>query len=109
MVRRHPELTAAELAALLPGRTVQAVKRQRSRIGRFPEQDAPRLCIRCDDRPVWAESAKARKWGLCKGCFVEEEERRISEEASAALVRQHRKRAGGGETDESDPRKGPAR
>ena len=86
----HPEMTAAELHELIPGHTVEAIRKQRTRIGRF---GAPsRTCCACDERPVWAESAKARRYGLCKGCFLDEERRRLEEEGEAAAVRQLRRR-----------------
>ena len=89
----HPEMTAAELHELVPGHTVEAIRRQRSRMGRF---GSPRTCCRCDGRPVWEESPKAKRYGLCKGCWLDEERMRLEEEAEAARVRQMRSRAGRG-------------
>lgn len=107
-IKRHPEMTARELASLLPGRSVQAVKRKRTRLGRFPKREDAGLCVACDERPIWAESAHGRAWRMCKGCTLSEEQRRLDEESSAALVRQHRKRKGGGETAQSAFPKGRA-
>lgn len=107
-ILRNPGMTAKQLAALLPGRSVQAVKRKRSRIGRFPGDGGAGLCVRCDERPVWSESAHGRAWRMCKGCTLAEEQQRIDEEAAAALVRQHRKRRRGGWSAKSAPQKGQA-
>lgn len=82
-VLAHPEMTAAELASRLPGRTAKAVRRIRERHGRG---SGPAVCRLCD-RPVWAESARARRMGLCKGCYLDEMERREAEERRAGALR----------------------
>lgn len=72
----RPDWTAAELAAILPGRTPGAVRRHRSRIGRY-RPDAVPLCQRCGEHPVWEEAADGRRWGLCRACTTEEREWRV--------------------------------
>ena len=102
----NPGMTARELAALLPGRSVQAVKRHRSRTGPFPRKSA-RLCVRCDGRPVYAESPKAARWGLCKGCYLDERERRLAEARRDAAIRQRERTARkGGQSGEPGTLKG---
>ena len=82
----HPEMTAAELAAMLPGRTAKAVRRIRERHGRRAAGSTPAgRC--CDARPVWEESPRARRMGLCKGCYLDEMERRSAEDARAGALR----------------------
>lgn len=51
------------------------------------------LCVCCDERPVWRESARARAMGLCKGCYLREMLRRDDEARMAAKVRQRQKRS----------------
>lgn len=82
----HPEMTAAELSAMLPGRTAKAVRRIRERHGRRRAGTAP-PCQACDSRPVWEESPRARRMGLCKGCYLDEMERRSAEDARAGALR----------------------
>lgn len=83
----HPDMTAGELAALLPGRSPEAIRHRRSRLGRWSKVRVP-LCSRCDDRPVWTESPKARAMGLCKGCYLHEMEHRDREASRANALRQ---------------------
>ena len=62
MIRRmqaHPEWTAAEIAAEL--------------------RVTP---------PVFDTSAQAKKWRLCKGCYLAERKRRLEEEAESNRIRQ---------------------
>lgn len=82
----HPEMTAAELSAMLPGRTAKAVRRIRERHGRRVAGATP-TCRACDARPVWEESPRARRMGLCKGCYLDEMERRSAEDARANALR----------------------
>lgn len=94
----HPEMSATELSdSLLPGRSPKAIRRRRERIGRWGSETAP-VCRKCDARPVWEESARARRMGLCKGCYLDEMEHREREDRRANALRQslfkERKRAG---------------
>ena len=89
---QHPDMTARELHELIPRHTPQAIEKQRYRMGRWHRDAAP-LCCRCEDRPVWMESAKAKRYGLCKGCFLDEERMRLEERAKADAVKQRRRRA----------------
>lgn len=69
MIRRmqaHPERTAAEIAADLRV-TPSAVRHA---------------------RPVFDTSAQAKKWRLCKGCYLAERKRRLEEEAESNRIRQ---------------------
>lgn len=101
----NPGMTAGELAALLPGRSARAVREKRKRAGRW--QMAGRLCIACDARPVYAESATALSWGLCKECYLDERERRLDEERrSAALRQRERTWRNGAQRNEGKPLKG---
>lgn len=89
MIRRmqaHPERTAAEIAADLRV-TPSAVRHARQRYGRF-STGADGLCIVCDARPVFDTSAQAKKWRLCKGCYLAERNRRLEEEAESNRIRQ---------------------
>ena len=95
MIRRmqvHPERTAAEIAAELRV-TPSAVRHARQRYGRF-STGTDGLCIVCDARPVFDTSAQAKKWRLCKGCYLAERKRRLEEEAESNRIRQaaHRKK-----------------
>lgn len=84
----HPDMSAAELSrALLRGRSPKAIQRKRDRMGRWSRARTP-LCSRCDERPVWTESPKARAMGLCKGCYLHEMEHRRREDARANALRQ---------------------
>lgn len=91
----HPGMSSAALAAIMPGRSPVSVRRARARFGRTDGTIAG-LCVRCDDRPVWGESARARKMRLCKGCYLREEAMRLEEERESARVRKMRERGGGG-------------
>ena len=82
----NPGMTAAELSGLLPGRSVRAIREKRKRVGRW--RMAGRICVACDSRPVYAESAQALAWGLCKECYLDERERRLDEERRSAALRQ---------------------
>lgn len=87
----HPDWTARELAELLPRHSVAAIKEQRTRRGRY---GGTPICCMCDERPVWLESPKAKRYGLCKGCFLDEERRRIEDEGRKAVaLRQMRRKA----------------
>lgn len=87
MLLGHPDMTAEELARLLPRHSPKAIRNRRSRLGRWSRVRAP-LCSRCDERPVWTESPRARKMGLCKGCYLHEMEHRSREDARANALRQ---------------------
>lgn len=89
MIRRmqaHPERTAAEIAAELRV-TPSAVRHARQRYGRL-STGTDGLCIVCDARPVFDTSAQAKKWRLCKGCYLAERKRRLEEEAESNRIRQ---------------------
>ena len=90
----HPDWTAKELTELIPRHTAKAIENKRVRIGRWNPARAP-LCCKCEDRPVWMESPKAKRYGLCKGCFLDEERMRLEEEAKAVALRQRRRRVNG--------------
>ena len=96
------DLPSAELARLLPGRSPKAVRRARERFGRYNRAlvGMEGVCVRCDDRPVWAESRHARRMHLCKDCYLSEMEERDREEARANAARQRKFKAKGrGEAD----------
>lgn len=88
LVRQHPELTSKELSEFLPQRTAKAIRHIRERLGRYAEHTP--LCQVCGTRVVWTDSAKARRMGLCKGCFLDEMELREREAARANALRQQR-------------------
>lgn len=85
-MQAHPERSAAEIAALL-GVTPSSVRHARQRYGRFGGGTGM-LCIACDSRPVFDTSAQAKKWRLCKGCYLAERKRRLEEEAESNRIRQ---------------------
>lgn len=85
-MQAHPERSAAEIAALL-GVTPSSVRHARQRYGRFGSGTGM-LCIACDSRPVFDTSAQAKRWGLCKGCYLAERKRRLEEEAESNRIRQ---------------------
>lgn len=87
ILRAHPDMTSGQLARLLPGRTPAAVRHMRMRAGRWG-QPLGGLCICCDARPVWEESARAQAMRLCKGCYIEEMGRRLDEQPAANALRQ---------------------
>ena len=89
----HPDLTAAELHELyIPRHTVASIHWARSKWGRYNASRVP-TCSKCGERPVWVESAKARRYGLCKGCYLDEERMRLEDERKSAALRQYRHRA----------------
>ena len=85
----HPDLSSTELQDLLPRHTARAIRDQRRRHGRW--KMAPLCCV-CGGRPVWVESPRAKRLGLCKGCFLDEERLRLEEDVESAAVRQQRRR-----------------
>ncbi len=87
VIRSHPDFTAQELCELLPDRTVESIRRKRSRIGRFSYPDDS-VCVLCRERPIWTESNKARHMMLCKGCFLKEMEKRNKEARHYNALRQ---------------------
>ena len=87
VLRAHPEMSAVELHALLPRRSPKAIRRMREREGRWSAAAAP-TCRLCDRRPVWEESPRARRMGLCKGCYLAEMVHRGREAARANALRQ---------------------
>lgn len=88
---QHPDWTAQELHELLPNHTPNAIRIQRAKMGRWHKTQVP-LCCKCEQRPVWTESAKAKRYGLCKGCYLDEERMRLEDEAKAVALRQYRKK-----------------
>lgn len=88
---QHPDWTSAELHELIPAHTPKAIRNQRARMGRWHRSAAP-LCCRCEDRPVWLESPKAKRYGLCKSCYLDEERMRLEDEARATALRQMERR-----------------
>lgn len=92
-MQAHPDMTAAEIARLL-GVSVSAARHARSRYGRYRAGSAG-LCVVCDSRPVFVESPQARRWRLCKGCYLKERDRREREERDSARVRQAIRRGRG--------------
>lgn len=95
-VRRMPDSSAPEVERET-GIPAERVRYIRKRYGRG--WDGPGTCCLCHVRPVWAESAKARRMGLCKGCYLAEERRRAEEERESAALRQYRKRTRDGRKD----------
>ena len=75
-LRQHPDMTSRELHELVPRHSVQAIRKQRSRMGRWSPDVVP-LCQRCGEHPVWTEAADARRWGLCRACALDEREYRL--------------------------------
>jgi hypothetical protein len=71
-VWRHPDMTAAELAELLPGRTAKAVVRIRARYGRYRDSGVKPICQKCGLHPVWVAAADGKRWGLCRECTLGE-------------------------------------
>lgn len=88
LLLEHPGWTAAELSEAMGGRhSPRAVECRRSRVGRWSAGVTP-TCRRCDERPVWSESPRARRMGLCKGCYLDEMEHREREAARSNALRQ---------------------
>lgn len=71
----HPEMGGREMACEL-GRTYGAVRNKRSQLGRY---SGPPKCEYCRERPVWQESARARRMRMCHRCFNAEMGRRAKE------------------------------
>lgn len=65
----------------------ERLRHARQRYGRF-STGTDGLCIVCDARPVFDTSAQAKKWRLCKGCYLAERKRRLEEEAESNRIRQ---------------------
>ena len=63
---RHPDMTCHELHEMMPRHTPGAISQQRKRMGRYNRAMVP-LCCMCESRPVWEESPRAKRYGLCKG------------------------------------------
>lgn len=83
----HPDWTARELHELIPRHTVKAIKDHRTKIGRYNPSRVG-VCVVCGERPIFAESAEAFRYGLCKACYLRERERREQEEAWSGRIRQ---------------------
>ncbi len=83
----HPDWTARELHELIPRHSVAGIKAHRTKIGRYNPSRVG-VCVVCGERPIFAESAEAFRYGLCKACYLRERERRNQEEAWSARVRQ---------------------
>lgn len=92
-VLAHPEMTAAELAAMLPGRTAKAVRRIRERHGRHRAAPRAPLCAVCGARPVYVESRSAGRLGLCQGCYADEVRRRAEDRKRLNAARRQLERA----------------
>lgn len=71
---RHPDMTAAELAEILPGRTAEAVRSKRAEVGRWRTAGVVPMCQRCGLHPVHVQDRDARRWGLCQACAIDEKE-----------------------------------
>ena len=89
----HPDWTAKEVGELV-GHSAGAVRQQRHRMGRYNASKAP-LCCMCGTHHVWLESPKAKRYGLCRSCFLDEERMRLEDAGRAAAVRQMRRRKRG--------------
>ena len=87
----HPDWTSVELHELIPRHSPQAIRHKRMEWGRWHRSAAP-LCCKCEERPVWMESPKAKRYGLCKGCYLDEERMRLEDEARATALRQMERR-----------------
>ncbi len=87
----HPDMTAVELhKGFLPRHTPKAIQRMRERQGRWNRRNT--LCCRCHVRPVWVESASAKRLELCKGCYLDEKECRALETKRDTMLRQRMSR-----------------
>lgn len=87
IIVNHPELSAKELRELfMPHRTEGAIRNKRHQLGRFFKGTIG-TCKRCEERPIWTESAKAKAMGYCKGCYLDEMERRTAEDIRSARFR----------------------
>lgn len=85
-------MTASELHELVPRHTPCAIAQQRKRMGRYNRMAAPLCCV-CEARPVWLESPWAKRYGLCKACYIDEQRMRMEDEARAVALRQTRRKA----------------
>lgn len=83
----HPDWTARELHELIPRHSVAGIKAHRTKIGRYNPSRVG-VCVVCGERPIFAESAEAFRYGLCKACYLKERERRNQEAAWSVRVRQ---------------------
>jgi len=79
-------MSAREMGAALD-RSPSSIEGARHRFGRYPAK-GENLCLVCEERVVYAESPTARRWKLCKGCYLREMRMRQSEDAEANRVRQ---------------------
>lgn len=97
-VWRHPDMTADEVAEMLPGRTPKAVSRIQDRYGRWRTEGVVPLCQRCGEHPVFVEDPEARRWGLCRECAQAEKDwrdrngDRLARENAARRQRKHKRR-----------------
>lgn len=89
-LHRHPDMTAGELGELM-GLTAASIRHARMRFGRWPKH-SEKVCVMCDQRPVWADSKKARRMHLCKACYLAEMQRQAEEDRESARVRKYRQR-----------------
>lgn len=85
---KYPDWTAKELAEILP-HSEKAIRNKRSEVGRYSKH--MQICCKCDERPVWQESPQAKRYQLCKGCFLDEERMRLEDDAKAVALRQRRR------------------
>lgn len=86
----HPDWTSTELHELIPRHTPRAIRDQRNRMGR---RSTTPICCMCDERPVWMESPKAKRYQLCKGCFLDEERMRMEDDARAHALNERKRKA----------------
>lgn len=86
----YPDWTAEELTERIPRHTAKAIRNKRSEVGRYNRAQVP-LCCKCEERPIWDESPRAKRYGLCKGCYLDEERMRLEDEARAVALRQRRR------------------
>lgn len=84
----HPDMTAGELGELM-GLTAESIRCARKRYGRFITGP---VCGMCNERPVWATSPMAKRYGLCHACYIEEMRRQAEEAREDAAMRTFRAR-----------------